>query len=102
MIAAARGLPIPPADQPPPEELIVRPLPSESPAESSQNLATLTVPLGPRSLSPASDSGSHAGSALPSPTTAGPARGTSSPFKPRAEAVAAARVSSRSGGATEG
>ena len=101
MIAAARGLPIPPADQPPPEELIVRPLPSESPAESSQNLANLTVPLGPRSLSTASDSGSNAGSALPSPTTAGPARGTSSPFKPRAKALAAALVSSRNGSTTE-
>ncbi len=75
IITAARGLPIPPADQPPPEELIPRPLPVESPAGSSQNLNNLTVPIGDRSLSVASDhSASNAGSGLPSPVGNQPAR----------------------------
>ncbi|KAH6692058.1 C2H2 zinc finger protein [Verticillium dahliae] len=58
---------------------------------SSQNLANLTVPMGPRSLSVESDystSTANAGSALASPTT-NPKR-SSSPFKPRAKALAAA------------
>src|SRR5687767_7468042 len=73
LIAAARGLPIPPADAPPDPELIPRPPPpSEHPSSSSQNLQNLTVPMGPRTLSAASDrSGSNTGSALPSPSTTG-------------------------------
>lgn len=105
-MAAARGLPIPPADQTPPEELVPRPLSSSaSPSNSSQNLANLMVPMGGRTLSQASDrSASNVGSALPSPTTAAaPNKGlTSSPFKPRAKALAAAlSVSSRNGSSTE-
>ncbi|KAM0212594.1 hypothetical protein ACHAPA_002939 [Fusarium lateritium] len=89
LVAAARGLPIPPADAPPDPELIPRPPPpSEHPSSSSQNLQNLTVPMGPRTLSAASDrSGSNTGSALPSPSSTGQSK---SPFKPRAKALAAA------------
>ncbi|KAJ2899465.1 regulator sip5 [Zalerion maritima] len=71
IIAAARGLPIPKADEPPPEELRPKPRPQQSPTGASgSNLQTLTVPIGPRSVSQASDhSGSNPGSALPSPST---------------------------------
>ncbi|EON99199.1 putative c2h2 zinc finger protein [Phaeoacremonium minimum UCRPA7] len=103
IIAAARGLPIPAADEAPPEDLIPRPLSSsESPAGSTQNLNNLTVPMGGRTLSAASDrSLSNVGSALPSPTSAAPAR-TSSPFKPRAKALAAALTgSSRNASSTD-
>ncbi|KAF5024361.1 hypothetical protein F66182_3548 [Fusarium sp. NRRL 66182] len=91
LVAAARGLPIPAADAPPDPELIPRPPPpSENPSASSQNLQNLTVPMGPRTLSAASDrSGSNVGSALPSPSTTGPNK-SSTPFKPRAKALAAA------------
>ncbi|KAJ4284898.1 SNF1-interacting protein [Fusarium oxysporum] len=88
LVAAARGLPIPPADAPPDPELIPQPPPAENPSSSSQNLQNLTVPMGPRTLSAASDrSGSNTGSALPSPSTPGASK---SPFKPRAKALAAA------------
>ncbi|KAH8899877.1 hypothetical protein GQ53DRAFT_740887 [Thozetella sp. PMI_491] len=102
IIAAARGLPIPAADETPPEELIPRPLSAESPAASTQNLNNLMVPIGGRTLSAASDqSASNAGSALPSPITSQPAR-TSSPFKPRGKALAAVLgTSSRNASTTE-
>ncbi|KAF5006672.1 hypothetical protein FDECE_6964 [Fusarium decemcellulare] len=103
LIAAARGLPIPPADAPPDPELIPRPPPPvDHPSSSSQNLQNLTVPMGPRTLSAASDrSGSNAGSGLPSPTSAGPNK-SSSPFKPRAKALAAAlSVGSRNASSTD-
>ncbi|KAF4961266.1 hypothetical protein FSARC_10234 [Fusarium sarcochroum] len=90
LIAAARGLDIPPADATPDPELVPRPLPpSENPSASSQNLQNLTVPMGPRTLSAASDrSGSGTGSALPSPSI--PGQKSSTAFKPRAKALAAA------------
>ncbi|TPX18566.1 uncharacterized protein E0L32_002423 [Thyridium curvatum] len=102
IIAAARGVDIPPAGATPPDELVPKPLAVESPSNSTQNLNSLTVPLGARSLSAASDrSVSNLGSTIPSPTTAAPARG-SSPFKPRAKALAAAlSVGSRNGSQTE-
>lgn len=103
IIAAARGLPIPPAGQTPPDELIPRPLSSAaSPSTSTQNLNSLTVPMGPRTLSAASDrSASNVGSALPSPT--GPsAKSSASPFKPRTKALAAAlSLGSRNGSSAE-
>ncbi|KAI5459641.1 hypothetical protein BGZ63DRAFT_405605 [Mariannaea sp. PMI_226] len=102
LIAAARGLPVPPADAPPDPELIpVPPPPSDNPTASNQNLHSLTVPLGPRTLSVASDrSGSAAGSTLPSPASTGPSK--SSPFKPRAKALAAAlSVGSRNTSSTD-
>jgi hypothetical protein len=102
IIAAARGLPIPPADQPPPEDLIARPLSSDSPSTSTQNLNSLTLPIGGRTLSAASDKGaSTTGIILASSIATAPARG-SSPFKPRAKALAAAlSPSSRNGSTTE-
>ncbi|KAL9947324.1 hypothetical protein ACHAQF_007038 [Verticillium nonalfalfae] len=91
LVCAGRGLPIPAADEQPPEDLVpAAPTPVSANA-SSQNLANLTVPMGPRSLSVESDystSTANANSALASPTT-NPKR-SSSPFKPRAKALAAA------------
>ncbi|KAF4983703.1 hypothetical protein FZEAL_919 [Fusarium zealandicum] len=103
LVAAARGLPVPPADAPPDPELIPRPPPpTDYPSSSSQNLQNLTVPMGPRTLSAASDrSGSNVGSSLPSPTSAGPTK-SSGPFKPRAKALAAAlSVGSRNASSTD-
>ena len=102
IVAAARGLPVPPPDQTPPEDLIPRPLSADSPRVSAQNLNNLTVPMGDRTQSAASDhSVSNAGSALPSPIT-GHAPRTSSPFKPRGKALAAVLGgSSRNGSTTE-
>ncbi|KAL2759909.1 hypothetical protein ACRALDRAFT_206033 [Sodiomyces alcalophilus JCM 7366] len=92
LVCAGRGLPIPAADEQPPEEFIPRPNPPQSPNTSSPNLANLTVPLGQRTLSSNSDrSGStaNASSALGSPTSTNP-QTPSSPLKPRAKALAAA------------
>ncbi|KAH7175339.1 hypothetical protein EDB81DRAFT_2199 [Dactylonectria macrodidyma] len=103
LIAAARGLPIPAADAPPDPELIpVPPPPVDPQSSSSQNLQSLTVPMGGRTLSVASDrSGSIAGSTLPSPSSTGPSKPTS-PFKPRAaRALAALSVGSRNASSTD-
>lgn len=80
IIAAARGLPVPAADETPDPDLVPRPPPPQS--ESSQNLQNLTVPMGPRTLSTASDK-SGSGTASPGGT-----KGSS--FKPgnRAKAIA--------------
>ncbi|KAK4039527.1 hypothetical protein C8A01DRAFT_47016 [Parachaetomium inaequale] len=103
IIAAARGLPIPPADQTPPEELIPRPLPASRHVETSPNLDSLTIPIGDRSLSTASDhAASNPASALPSPISSQAPR-ASSPFKPRGKAIAAVLGggSSRNGSTTD-
>ncbi|KAK3991559.1 hypothetical protein QBC44DRAFT_393152 [Cladorrhinum sp. PSN332] len=105
IIAAARGLPVPPADQTPPEELIPRPLPVKPQEEATQNFKNLTVPIGGRSQSAASEqSGSHTGSALPSPASISSSLPrTASPFKPpRGKAIAAVLGgNSRNGSTTE-
>ncbi|EGO54260.1 hypothetical protein NEUTE1DRAFT_124552 [Neurospora tetrasperma FGSC 2508] len=102
IIAAARGLPIPAAGETPPDELIPRPRSPASPTDASSNTNHLTVPIGGRSLSTASEhSTSNAGSALPSP---GSGKGSSSPFKPtRGKAIAAVLGggSCRNGSSTE-
>ncbi|GKT65360.1 C2H2 zinc finger protein [Colletotrichum tofieldiae] len=92
LICAGRGLPIPAADEQPPPEFIPQANSPGSPSESSQNLANLTVPMGPRSLSVGSDrSGSMPGSGISSPNAAQQQQQrSSSPFKPRAKALAAA------------
>lgn len=97
IIAAARGLEIPPADEVP-EHLIPQPRPAESPGTSTPNL---TVPMGPRTLSISSDMpASNTGSALPSPTSPiGPR--TASPFKPHKKSLAAALNLSRNGSHTD-
>ncbi|KAH6606127.1 hypothetical protein Trco_005280 [Trichoderma cornu-damae] len=99
LIAAARGLPVPAADAPPDPGLIPR-LPPHDPLPAAQNLNSLTVEMGPRTLSTASDvSGSANGSGLPSPSTAGPSKGS---IKPRARALAAAlSVGSRNASSTD-
>ncbi|POR34770.1 Protein SIP5 [Tolypocladium paradoxum] len=99
LVAAARCLPVPAADAPPDPELVPRPPPPES--TSAQNLNNLTVPMGGRTLSTASDrSESAAGSGLPSPTAPAPVKNTS--LKPRAKALAAAlSVSSRNASSTD-
>ncbi|TLS24274.1 hypothetical protein PpBr36_09086 [Pyricularia pennisetigena] len=87
IVAAARGLPLPAADAIPPDELIPRPISATSPATSTQNIDSLMVPMGGRTLSTASDrSVSGLGSSLPSPTSAA---GSKSPFK-RSKGIAAA------------
>ncbi|KAK1964327.1 hypothetical protein LY78DRAFT_158183 [Colletotrichum sublineola] len=91
LICAGRGLPIPAADEQPPPEFIPQASSPGSPNESSPNLASLTVPMGPRSLSVGSDrSGSMPGSGISSPNAAQQQQRSSSPFKPRAKALAAA------------
>ncbi|KAH7018982.1 hypothetical protein EDB80DRAFT_186652 [Ilyonectria destructans] len=102
LVAAARGLPVPAADAPPDPDLMPVPPPVDPRSSSSQNLQSLTVPMGPRTLSVASDrSGSIAGSNLPSPSTTGPSKPTS-PFKPRAaRALAALSVGSRNASSTD-
>ncbi|KAF7561638.1 hypothetical protein G7046_g2504 [Stylonectria norvegica] len=102
LIAAARGLPVPAADAPPDPDLIPRPPPVDPQTASNQNLHSLTVPMGPRTLSAASDhSASGVGSSASSPAPTGSGR-TSSPFKPRAKAIAAALSGgSRNGSTTD-
>ena len=103
LVSAGRGLAIPGADEQPPAGFIPRPVLHESPRASAQNLNSLTVPIGPRTLSAASDrSGSYSNSALPSPSFPNPPR-TSSPFKPRAKQALAAALSvgSRNGSQTD-
>ncbi|KAG6006532.1 hypothetical protein E4U21_006986 [Claviceps maximensis] len=100
LVAAARGLPIPPADAPPDPDLLPRSI-ARTGTSSSQHLQNLTVSLGPRTLSAASDrSGSVPGSGIPSPTTAAPPKTSS--IKPRAKALAAAlNVGSRNASLTD-
>ncbi|KAK5995360.1 Protein SIP5 [Cladobotryum mycophilum] len=98
LIAAARGLPIPAADALPEPELAPR-LPQPLDAASGQNMNNLTVEMGPRTLSTASDSGSGAGSGAPSPAAVGANKGS---IKPRARALAAAlSVGSRNASSTD-
>ncbi|KAK0702861.1 hypothetical protein B0T21DRAFT_387944 [Apiosordaria backusii] len=102
IIAAARGLPIPAADEVPPDELIPRPLTANNHAEGLRNVNSLMVPITGRTQSATSEhSMSNPGSALPSPVSSQPAR-TSSPFKPRGKALAAVLGgNSRNGSTTE-
>lgn len=102
IIAAARGLPIPAADEVPPDELIPRPLSANDHTEGSRNINSLMVPIAGRTQSTTSEhSMSNPGSALPSPISSQPAR-TSSPFRPRGKALAAVLGgNSRNGSTTE-
>lgn len=104
LVAAARGLPIPPADEVPPEEP-ERPLSPESPRSSSPNLHNLTVPISSRSQSYASDtsatlSPSHPALTLPpttSPiTSSSPLLQPTTPFRPRSKTLASLTTSSKS------
>ncbi|KAK8112394.1 c2h2 zinc finger protein [Apiospora sp. TS-2023a] len=97
IIAAARGLEIPPADEVP-EGLVPQPLAGrvESPNESIQNLM---VPIGGRTMSASSErTGSNPGSSLPSPTSPAPTHS----LKPHKRAMAAVMsISSRNGSQQE-
>ncbi|KAI1497930.1 hypothetical protein F5X99DRAFT_420958 [Biscogniauxia marginata] len=100
IVAAARGLKIPPADEVP-EHLVPQPRSTDSPGASTPNLTNLTVPLGPRTLSASSDkTGSNPGSSLPSPTSPAAPR-TGSALKPHKKALAAALSLSRNGSHTD-
>lgn len=95
IIAAARGLPIPAADEIPDPELLPR-LPPKS--DSRPSLQNLTVPMGPRTMSASSDrSGSGTASGTQSPSN------KTSPFKSgRAKALAAAlSMGSRNASSTD-
>ncbi|GAW17487.1 hypothetical protein ANO14919_069440 [Xylariales sp. No.14919] len=95
IIAAARGLEIPAADQVP-EHLVPQPRsPHDSPEASSSNLNNLTVPIGGRTLSASSDrNASLPGSVVTSPTSAAAPKATS-PLKQPKKALAAALNLSR-------
>ncbi|KYK56554.1 hypothetical protein DCS_03554 [Drechmeria coniospora] len=99
LVAAARGLPVPPADAPPDADLVPRPPASTS--TSPPALASLTVPMGARTLSAASDRSDPAvGPSLPSPATTSSA--VRNVLKPRAKALAAAlSVGSRNASSTD-
>ncbi|KAI0008384.1 hypothetical protein F4779DRAFT_454597 [Xylariaceae sp. FL0662B] len=100
IIAAARALEIPPADQVP-EHLVPQSRSTDSPGPSTPNIQNLTVPIGPRTLSASSDrTASNPGSSLPSPTSPAPPR-TSSPLKPQRKSLAAALNLSRNGSQVE-
>ncbi|KAI0401076.1 hypothetical protein F4802DRAFT_619142 [Xylaria palmicola] len=94
IIAAARGLEIPPADQVP-EHLVPQPQPAhDSPEASSSNLNNLTVPIGSRTLSASSDrTPSYPGSVIPSPTTPAPPKITTSLKQPKKALAAALNLS---------
>ncbi|KAI1329465.1 hypothetical protein F5Y16DRAFT_99441 [Xylariaceae sp. FL0255] len=96
IVAAARGLEIPPPDEVP-EHLVPQHRPSQSPDASAPSLNNLTVPLGSRTFSASSDrTGSQRGSALPSPTSPVSPKITS-PLKQPKKALAAALSLSRNG-----
>jgi hypothetical protein len=92
LVAAARGLPIPAADATPDPDLMPRPL------SSGRNINNLTVPIGDRTLSAASDQSASGISALPSPISPTPGK----TFKPAAKALASAlRPRSRNSSSTD-
>ncbi|KAF4591349.1 C2H2 zinc finger protein [Ophiocordyceps camponoti-floridani] len=100
LVAAARGLPVPPADAPPDADLV--PQPRQQEPGSSQSIGGLTVPLGPRTLSAASDRSEHAAGADSQSPAAHSKSTASTAFKPRAKAIAAAlSVSSRNASTTD-
>ncbi|KAH7020822.1 uncharacterized protein B0I36DRAFT_229393, partial [Microdochium trichocladiopsis] len=99
IIAAARGLDIPPADEIP-DHLV--PQPVESPSDSTANINSLTVPMGPRTMSASSDrSVSQSGSALPSPTHPPSLTRPASSFKSHKKALGAVLSLTRNSSSTE-
>ncbi|KAI9754550.1 MAG: hypothetical protein M4579_004650 [Chaenotheca gracillima] len=94
-IAAARGEPIPSADDAPPQDPR-RPTTSSKPdpRSSDQNLNSLTVPITSRSQSYGSDSSTNlspafGGTSLPTTSPVSqPATSSSSPFRPRSKTLA--------------
>ncbi|TVY27371.1 Protein sip5 [Lachnellula hyalina] len=99
IVAVARGLPLPPADEIPPE--LRNALSPESPNASNPNIQNLTVPITSRSQSAGSDtsalSPSHpafAPSSPGSPVASSPPQ-SSSPFRPRSKTLASLTTSSK-------
>ncbi|TVY55330.1 Protein sip5 [Lachnellula cervina] len=98
IVAVARGLPLPAADEIPHE---LRNALSESPNASDPNIQNLTVPITSRSQSAGSDtsalSPSHPAFALSSPSSpvASSPPQSSSPFRPRSKTLASLTTSSK-------
>lgn len=101
-MAAAKGLPIPPADEIPAEDASRK---SNEPAGSSANLQTLTVPITSRTQSTASESNlspSHpAFQSSPSSPDATSPPNSASPFKPKSKTLASLTSSSKNVSTTE-
>ncbi|KAL9621229.1 MAG: hypothetical protein Q9160_004362 [Pyrenula sp. 1 TL-2023] len=102
LIAAGRGLPIPPADQVPPElEYRAPSNTSDEPKSSSKNLKNLTVPISSRSQSYNSDSSNNLSPALPAFSMPSPSSPIASPssntplFRTRAKTLASLTTSSK-------
>ncbi|KAF2795929.1 hypothetical protein K505DRAFT_406672 [Melanomma pulvis-pyrius CBS 109.77] len=109
LVAIVNGLPLPPADEIPPEE---PPRPNKlgadwNPRSSNSNINHLTVPISSRSMSQNSErsmnlSPSHPAFSLPSPTSPIAASPSSSPFfRGRAKTLAALTTGSRNSSQTE-
>lgn len=88
LVAAARGLPIPPADQIPSE--LDKSSSIEDPRSSNANINTLTVPIAGRSDSYASDNSATSPSqaAFSLPNSLSLSGQSSSPFRPRSRTLA--------------
>ncbi|KAM3077630.1 SNF1-interacting protein [Clarireedia jacksonii] len=97
LIAAGRGLPIPAADEIPPEELTK----SESPHTSASNLHNLTVPLASRSQSASSDASLNLSPSHPAFNTSTPASPLDAPatsssiLRPRSKTLASLKSTSK-------
>lgn len=92
LVAAGRGLPIPPADEIPSEDLM-RPLSSNT---SNGNINGLTVPIATRTQSNSSEASSNLPSlqsALNSSLPSDPQPAHSSPFRPRSKTLASLTTS---------
>ena len=110
-MAAARGMPIPPADEVPPEleyRLTSSNRSDEQQQQPEKNIKSLTVPIGPRSQSYNSDSSAHLSPAnpafsLPSPTSplTSPSSTAGHLFRTRAKTLASLGTSSRNNSQTD-
>ncbi|KAK8171201.1 hypothetical protein BKA80DRAFT_250880 [Phyllosticta citrichinensis] len=100
LVAAVRGMPIPPADEVPPE-LENKPSAHASPKASDTNLNGLMVPITARSPSATSDtsgrlSPGYGGFSLPSPSSPAGKTASSNPFiRTRAKTLAALSTTSK-------
>ncbi|KAF2016198.1 hypothetical protein BU24DRAFT_462379 [Aaosphaeria arxii CBS 175.79] len=109
LVAVVNDLPLPAADEVPPEEpdRTNNLSPDWNPRGSNPNINNLTVPISGRSMSQNSDrstslSPSHPAFSLPSPTSPIAASGSSSPFfRGRAKTLAALTTGSRNSSQTD-
>ena len=95
-MAAARGLPIPPADVVPPEleYRLTKKSSPDMPLEKTSN--SLTIPIGSRSQSFHSEASQRSPTGLSLPSTSPQGHSTSPLFRPRAKTLATLTTSSRS------